>query len=118
MAGLLEDRRILIVEDDFVVALDMSEIIAELGGTVIGPAGQLAEGLALAESEELSGAILDINLGSENSFALADRLLARGVPLIFVTGYGATMLPKRFAAIPTLSKPFSSLAVERALHQI
>jgi CheY-like chemotaxis protein len=118
MAGLLEDWRILIVEDDFVVALDMSEIIAELGGTVIGPVGQLAEGLALAETEGLSGAILDINLGGENSFALADRLLARGVPVIFATGYESTMVPKRFAAIPKLSKPFGCLAVERAFHQI
>jgi CheY-like chemotaxis protein len=81
MAELLGKQRILIVEDDWVVAQNMSDMIEELGGAVVGPAGQLAQGLALAESEELGGAILDVNLNGENTFALADRLLADDVPV-------------------------------------
>jgi CheY-like chemotaxis protein len=81
-AELLGKQRILIVEDDWVVAQDTSNMIEELGGAVVGPVGQLAQGLARAESEELGGAILDVNLNGENTFALADRLLADNVPVI------------------------------------
>jgi hypothetical protein len=73
MPELLGRRRILIVEDDWMVAEDMSYMVEELGGAVVGPAGQLAQGLALAESEQLAGAILDVNLNGENTFVLADR---------------------------------------------
>jgi CheY-like chemotaxis protein len=118
MTELLDGRRILIVEDDLLVALDMTDIVEELGGVVVGPVGLLAQGLALAESEELSGAILDVNLGSEDSFALADRLLADDVPVIFATGYDATMLPERFADRPRLTKPFTALAVVTIFHNI
>lgn len=118
MAGLLDGLHILVVEDDLVVALDMADMVKEVGGEVIGPVGQLAQGLALTESEELAGAILDVNLGSEDTFALADRLLADGVPVIFATGYDAMMLPERFVDCPRLTKPFSNLAVERTFRKI
>jgi CheY-like chemotaxis protein len=118
MAELLDGRRILVVEDDLLVALDMSDAVEELGGAVVGPVGQLAQGLALAESGELAGAILDVNLGSEDSFALADRLRTDDVPIIFATGYDGTMLPERFADIPRLAKPFTALAVERIFQRI
>ena len=67
MGKLLGRRRILIVEDDWMIAMDMSDIVEELGGAVVGPAGELAQGLALAESEELAGAILDVNLNNETT---------------------------------------------------
>ena len=118
MAELLGKQRILIVEDDWVVAQDMSDMIEELGGAVVGPAGQLAQGLVLAESEELGGAILDVNLNGENTFALADRLLADNVPVIFATAYDATMRPERFADVPRLPKPFTALAVEETFRRI
>jgi CheY-like chemotaxis protein len=118
MAGLLDGRRILVVEDEFVMALDLSDMLEELGGVVVGPVGRLAQGLALAESEELAGAILDVNLGSGSSFALADRLLANDIPVIFATGYEAMMLPDRFAGLPRLTKPFSALEIERTFRRI
>jgi DNA-binding response OmpR family regulator len=93
-------------------------MVEELGGAVVGPVGRLAQGLALAQSEELSAAILDVNLGGERSFALADRLLADGVPVIFATGYEADTLPERFAAIPRLVKPFGAVVVKRTFRKI
>jgi CheY-like chemotaxis protein len=112
MAELLGKQRILIVEDDWVVAQNMSDMIEELGGAVVGPAGQLAQGLALAESEELGGAILDVNLNGENTFALADRLLAessqpamtrRCCPSASLTSPGS-----RSPSLPSLSRrPFA-----------
>jgi CheY-like chemotaxis protein len=118
MAELLGRRRILIVEDDWLIAQDMSDIVEELGGAVVGPAGKLAQGLAIAESEELAGAILDVNLNGETTFALADRLLANNIPVIFATGYDAAMLPGRFADVYRVPKPFTALAVERAFRRI
>jgi hypothetical protein len=63
MSNLLNGRRILIVEDNYLLAVHLSDLVENFGGLVIGPAGQLAQGSALAESDELDGAILDINLG-------------------------------------------------------
>jgi hypothetical protein len=113
MSEVLNGARILVVEDDFVMALDICGLVEGLGGTVVGPAGRLAQGLALARSEDLDGAILDVNLGRENSFPLADKLLADAIPVIFTTGYDVTMLPPRFANLPRLGKPFGTRAVER-----
>ena len=118
MAELLGGRRILIVEDEWLVAQDMGDMVEELGGAVVGPAGKLAQGLALAQSEELAGAILDVNLNGENTFALADRLLANNVPVIFVTGYDVKMLPERYSDVYRLAKPFTALAVERTFRTI
>ena len=67
MSNLLNGRRILIVEDNYLLAVHLSNLVENFGGLVIGPAGQLAQGSALAESEELDAAILNINLGEENS---------------------------------------------------
>src|SRR5580704_9531354 len=118
MAELLGRRRILIVEDDWLIAQDMSDMVEELGGAVVGPADKLAQGLAIAESEEIAGAILDVNLNGETTFALADRLLANNIPVIFATGYDGAMLPARFADVDRVPKPFTALAVERAFRRI
>jgi DNA-binding response OmpR family regulator len=117
MGELLKGHRILIVEDNFVMALDLSLLVEDLGGAVIGPAGRLDEGVALAQSNELDGAILDVNLDGENTFPLADGLLAADVAVIFATGYDVTMLPERFARTPKLSKPFSARSVEKAIRE-
>lgn len=117
MGELLKGHRILIVEDNFVMALDLSLMIEDLGGAVVGPAGRLDEGMALAQSNELDGAILDVNLDGANTFFLADGLLAADVAVIFATGYDVKMLPERFAQTPKLSKPFSIRTLERVLRE-
>lgn len=117
MGELLKGHRILIVEDNFVMALDLSLMVEELGGAVIGPAGRLDEGMALAETNEVDGAILDVNLDGENTFFLADGLLAADVAVIFATGYDVKMLPERFARTPKLSKPFDVRSVEKAIRE-
>ncbi|WP_171015120.1 response regulator [Methylocystis sp. B8] len=99
------------------MALDLSMMVEELGGAVIGPAGRLDEGVALAESNKLDGAILDVNLDGANTYFLADGLLAADVAVIFATGYDVKMLPERFALTPKLSKPFSAVTVEKALRE-
>jgi CheY-like chemotaxis protein len=99
------------------MALDLSLMVEDLGGAVIGPAGRLDEGMALAQANKLDAAILDVNLDGANTFLLADGLLAADVPVIFATGYDIKMLPERFVHTPKLSKPFNVCSVEKALRE-
>ncbi|MCW3836266.1 response regulator [Sphingomonas canadensis] len=82
-------RRILVVEDEPVVAMCLEDLLESLGYEPVGPASRLAEGLELARTEALDAAILDINLGGERSTAVAETLAARGVPFAFASGYGS-----------------------------
>ncbi|RYY25596.1 MAG: response regulator [Sphingomonadales bacterium] len=107
LAGL----RILVVEDEPVVAMCLEDILEELGCVTIGPANRLSEGLALAEGE-LDAAILDINLAGERSNAIAELLRARGVPFAFASGYGSP--PEGFGA-PMIEKPYRTTDISRAL---
>lgn len=102
----LEGLRILIVEDNFLLAEVTKDLLEESGCEVVGPAGCLEHGLALAREEVLDGAILDINLHGEFSFVIADVLRARGVPFMFVTGYGdRSIVPSALRSAPRLDKP-------------
>jgi CheY-like chemotaxis protein len=113
LAGL----RLLVVEDEAMVAMMVEDMLADLGCTVVEVAGTVAKGLALASSEDaaLDGALLDINVGGEKVFPVAEALAARRVPFVFATGYGAAGLEARFAGVPVLAKPFQRTALERAL---
>lgn len=102
----LEGLRILIVEDNFLLAEVTKGLLEERGCQVVGPAGLLQDGLDLARAEPLDGAILDINLHGEFSFAIAEVLRSRGVPFMFVTGYqDRSIVPAVFRSAPRLDKP-------------
>ncbi len=105
--------RVLVVEDEPVVAMCLEDILETLGCETIGPAGRLAEGLALAEREELGAAILDINLAGERSTPIAEMLRRRGVPVVFASGYGAA--PEGFEHLPLIAKPYSEADIDAAL---
>ena len=102
MAG----RRVLIVEDDYHAAEDLSAIVREWQGVVVGPVPTVGEALALVDSgEKVDAAILDINLGGEKVFPVAEALKAIGIPIIFVTGYDNWMIPQEYEDTPVLRKP-------------
>jgi CheY-like chemotaxis protein len=105
--GALAGRRILIVEDDPLIGLLEEDLLLGLGCEVVGPAGGLAEALALAGPFDLDGALLDVNLGDDQVYPVAAHLAKRGVPFVFVTGYGDQGLPKAFVGRPTIAKPFN-----------
>ena len=114
---MLKGRRLLIVEDEYMIAADLAWWLEDQGAEVVGPAGSVDEAIALiaAEDGRLDGAVLDINLGHEPVFPVADRLLAAGVPFVFMTGYGGGIVPDAYATVPRHEKPFDRTVLLRVL---
>jgi CheY-like chemotaxis protein len=108
-------KRVLVVEDEMLVAMLIEDMLIDLGYEVIGPAARLAEGLKLANGEQVDAAVLDINLAGELSFPIADVLEARGIPFIFASGYGARGLNEVHRNRTALSKPFQVQDLAQAL---
>ncbi|MDF2763812.1 MAG: histidine kinase [Rhodospirillales bacterium] len=109
-------RRILVVEDSALIAIEIEEAVRELGYEVLGPVARLSSAMEIAETQPVDGALLDINLDGIQVFPLADLLRERGVPFVFATGYDRrTVLPPRFGSVPTLAKPFSPSELARLL---
>ena len=115
-AEALQGRRLLVVEDEYILAMDLAHSLEDQGAEVIGPAGAVAPALALlASSEKLDAAVLDINLGGTLVYPVVDALRERGVPCVFVTGYSRWVGPEAYANIPRLEKPVELRALARAL---
>jgi DNA-binding response OmpR family regulator len=108
----LRGRRLLIVEDEYLLAQDLTEYFQQLGVEVIGPVGSVSEALKLLNLIEVHGAILDINLRGERVYPVADALRQKRVPFIFASGYGGETEPAAYADVPRCIKPvdFSVLA--------
>ncbi len=107
--------RILIVEDEALIAMLLEEMLTDLGYELAGTAATLAQALELAEATELDGAILDLSLGGEKSLPVADALAARGIPYMFASGYGRSGLEEPYASRALLRKPFDFDELEAAL---
>jgi CheY-like chemotaxis protein len=97
--------RILIVEDDALVAMMLRGILDQMGCDIVGPAARIERALALAQAEEIDGALLDVNIAGAPVYPVADALGARGVPFLFLTAYGSPVLPERYRNRRTLTKP-------------
>ncbi|MDA8251752.1 MAG: response regulator [Rhodospirillales bacterium] len=110
----MKGLRILVVEDSLLVAEIIVELLQMAGIEVVGPVGRLDPAIALAQHEQLDGALLDVNLAGENSGPIAEVLCARGIPFIFLTGYNdPAALPPQFRTAPLLVKPFRESDLER-----
>ena len=107
--------RILVVEDETLIAMLVEDWLAELKCETVGPVGSAAEALALVEGGELDGAILDVSLDGHDSFAVADALRVRQVPFVFATGHGFGRVAERFKDAPTLAKPYDFERVRAAV---
>ena len=113
--SLLAGKRVLIVEDEPIVAMAIEDMLSDLGCEVVGPASHLAQAEALAGTEALDAAVLDININSGRSYAVADMLHARGVPYVFATGYGADGIEQDGRTVPVLQKPYRQEQVAASL---
>ena len=108
-------RRILIVEDEAMIAMMIEDFLQESGWDVVGWAGGPERALAMARDADIDAAILDVNLNGRDTFAVADILGERQIPFVFATGYGADGVADRFRGAPTLTKPFQRDELDRAL---
>src|SRR5437868_1888828 len=105
MADGLVGKRILLVEDDYIIAHDVARFLEQHGATTIGPAGTAAAALVLVGTEPLDGAVLDVNLHNEPVYPVADALISRDVPIVFVTGYDALLIEPTYVRLPRCEKP-------------
>jgi CheY-like chemotaxis protein len=106
MNAALEGLKILVVEDEFLVASLLQAMLESAGCAVSGPVSRVAEALDAVDHETYDAAVLDVNLGGERIDPVADALSRRNVPFMFVTGYGTAALPGGYPERPRLSKPF------------
>ena len=100
-------KRILVVEDEFLIALDIAGVLEQAGIAVIGPAGTVGDALQALEGEVVHGALLDADLAGEPVTRIADVLKARGIPFAFVSGYGREQLPPAHRSALLVKKPFT-----------
>ena len=112
---VLEDLRVLVVEDEFLVAALLEDTLSGFGCRVIGPASTVEEGLQLLRSERIDAAVLDVNIDGLPVFPVADALAAKGVPFIFATGYGRAGVADRHGGRDVLEKPYESRSLRHAL---
>lgn len=107
LALAVRGRRILVVEDEYVMAKDLQHELEDAGAEVLGPVPSVADALALLATDvRPDAAVLDVNLGGELVFPVAEALRERGVPFLFATGYDRWALPATYAEVPRCEKPF------------
>jgi CheY-like chemotaxis protein len=111
----LKDLRVLVVEDEALIALQLEDMLMELGCAVIGPASRVGRALELLDGEPVEAAVLDLNIAGELVYPVADELRSRGLPYIFVTGYGTSGLSEPYRSRPILEKPFARRELLRAM---
>ena len=112
----LSGRKILVVEDEWMIAEHLSMLLEDMECEVVGPVGNVADALAKAENEQIDCALVDANLNGSSSSPIVDVLVAKDMPFIMVTGYGGLELPTpAMNAASRLNKPFTAPELARAL---
>ena len=118
-ASFLNGKTILLVEDEFLLALQLEELLQSRGGTVLGPFGQLDDAMQAAQREEFDFAILDVNLNGESVWPVAHKLREMDIPFVIATGGHVEPPPPEFKDVPLIEKPYTidrvTPAIERAL---
>ncbi|TWI50929.1 response regulator receiver domain-containing protein [Pseudomonas duriflava] len=110
-------RRVLLIEDETLIAMLLEDILDELGYEVAGVAAEFDDGMRLAETGTFDLAILDVNVGGREIFPIAEKLAERNIPFMFSTGYGVVGLPMEWQSRPVLAKPFRPDDLEQALNR-
>ncbi len=114
----LTGLRILLVEDEAMIAMLLEKTLQSLGITVLGPVGRLSDALDMAQTREFDGAILDVTIRGGYVYPVADLLVARGIPFVLATGYAAEHLPANLRGQKLLRKPYSTDDLTAALQHI
>jgi CheY-like chemotaxis protein len=111
----IKGLRLFVVEDEALVAMLLEDLLTDLGCTVVDIVGTIRDALSRLARTVADGAVLDVNLGGEKVFPVADALVQRGMPFIFATGYGRAGLDERYPSTPVLTKPYSPEALVNVL---
>ena len=111
----MRDRRVLLVEDEMMVAGMVQRMLTDLGYAVVGTATNVDEAMEMIGGGGIDAAVLDINLDGEMSYPVADELIGRGIPFVFSTGYGGGDLPDAYQGSHVLKKPFRRSGLGDAL---
>lgn len=115
-ASGLRDRRILVVEDEYLIAMSLQDALEEAGSVVVGPVPSVDKALKQIEAEpHIDAAVLDVNLGGVLAFAVADMLIAKNIPFVFTSGYEDNLLQNRYSKVKNCPKPYQFRAMEEAL---
>src|SRR3954464_3270183 len=107
--------RVLLVEDEALIAMLIEDMIHDSGGEMVGSAGKLTDAVDLARNAQADVALLDLNLKGKLAYPVADVLRERGMPIVFTSGYGSGALIDRFRDCPILDKPFDQHSLEQAI---
>lgn len=113
--GRLQGKTVLLVEDEPIVAMLVEDMLAGLGAQVIGPAARLSEAMELARNARFDAVVLDVNLGSDSSEAVAEVLRERAIPYVLATGFDNPPPGCGSRTAPLLQKPYLQDDLERAL---
>jgi DNA-binding response OmpR family regulator len=108
-------RRILVVEDEMLIAMIIEDAVRDSGGEIVGPVATLEAALKLAAEEEFDAAILDVTIRGGKVYPAAELLLKRGIPFVFASGYGDWALPEELRDKPRLTKPFTLAVLEEQI---
>jgi CheY-like chemotaxis protein len=111
----LAGKRILVVEDEYVLASDLARFLETREAVVVGPVGSVPEALALIDRTPPDAAVLDVNLGDHRVYPVADKLIERGVPVVFATGYDELLVQRSYIGQPRCQKPIDKAALVRLL---
>jgi CheY-like chemotaxis protein len=111
----LSNRKVLVVEDEMMIAMLIEDMLDEFGCKLVGPATTVPRAPDLIGKEQVEVAVLDLNLDGHDTYAIADALQQKNVPFIFATGYGSTGLRQEYGNRPILQKPFQARDLENAL---
>jgi CheY-like chemotaxis protein len=117
MAGY-DGLRVLVVEDEDLVALMVEDMVADLGCEVVHTARTVPEALAAAETERVEFALLDVNLSGSQVFPVADALIRRQIPFAFASGYGQGAVPDTYRTVPVIPKPFRIEDIDAAIRSV
>ncbi|WP_294645805.1 response regulator [uncultured Aureimonas sp.] len=116
---MLQNKQILLVEDDFLIARPLAEKLEDAGATVVGPTATIEESIALiARVPDIDAALMDVNLAGEMSYPVAYDLVRRGVPFVFLTAYDPSLVAARFRDVPVFAKPVEFERVMEALQAL
>lgn len=117
MNRALEGCHVLVVDDEPIIAMDLAEELEAAGALVIGPASSIESATVLLDTGHVRAAVLDIRLGEQLIFPLADVLAAQGIPFIFASGWDCASVPERHAEVPLCNKPCATHAIVDTLSE-